>query len=73
MELYLYPWLSENGYLIIKSIKARNYSDCIEKLSKQLTDQYELLDDTLEYPELISQLGEIYGVYIGEIYDITEF
>jgi hypothetical protein len=73
MELYLYPWLSENGDLIIKSIKARNYSDCIEKLSKQLTDQYELLDDTLEYPELISQLGEIYGVYIGEIYDITEF
>jgi hypothetical protein len=72
MELYLYPWLSENGDLIIKSIKARNYSDCIEKLSKQLTDQYELLDDTLEYPELISQLGEIYGVYIGEIYDITE-
>lgn len=73
MELYLYPWLSENGDLIIKSIKARNYSDCIEKLSKQLIDQYELLDDTLEYPELISQLGEIYGVYIGEIYDITEF
>ena len=73
MELYLYPWLSENGDLIITSIKARNYSDCIEKLSKQLTDQYELLDDTLEYPELISQLGEIYGVYIGEIYDITEF
>lgn len=73
MELYLYPWLGEEGELIIKSIKARNYSDCIEKLSKQLTDNYELLDDTLEYPELISQLGEIYGIYIGEIYDITEF
>ena len=73
MELYLYPWLGEEGEFIIKSIKARNYSDCIEKLSKQLTDNYELLDDTLEYPELISQLGEIYGIYIGEIYDITEF
>ena len=73
MELYLYPWLGEEGEFIIKSIKARNYSDCIEKLSKQLTDNYELLDDTLEYSELISQLGEIYGIYIGEIYDITEF
>jgi hypothetical protein len=27
----------------------------------------------LEYEELLEQLGEIYGVYIGDIYDITEF
>jgi hypothetical protein len=27
----------------------------------------------LEYEELLDQLGELYGVYIGDIYDITEF
>ena len=44
-----------------------------EKLSKYLIDKYEKLDDTLEFDELLDQLGELYGVYIGDIYDITEF
>ena len=44
-----------------------------EKLVEYLTEQYDDLNDTLEYDEFIEQLGETYGVYIGDIYDITEF
>jgi cyclopropane-fatty-acyl-phospholipid synthase len=37
-------------------------------------DFYSLwLDDTLSYEDLLEQLGDLYGVYIGDIYDITEF
>ena len=39
----------------------------------QEIDEYDKLDDTLEFEDLLEQLGEIYGVWIGDIYDITEF
>lgn len=51
----------------------KNYTDCIDKLSKRLIDEYDKLDDTLEFEDLLQQLGEVYGVWIGDIYDITEF
>ena len=73
MNQYLYPWHDLEGNNQIGQLQARGYTDCIEKLSKYLTDKYDQLDDTLEFEELLEQLGEVYGVYIGDIYDITEF
>lgn len=73
MNQYLYPWHDLLGHNEIGVIKARGYADCLEKLSKRLIDKYEELDDTLEFDDLLEQLGDIYGVYIGDIYDITEF
>lgn len=73
MNQYLYPWHDLLGHNEIGVIKAKNYTDCLEKLSKFLIDKYEELDDTLEFDDLLEQLGDIYGVYIGDIYDIIEF
>ena len=73
MNQYLYPWHDLHGNNSIGSIRAKNYTDCIDKLSKRLIDTYDKLDDTLEFEDLLQQLGEIYGVWIGDIYDITEF
>lgn len=73
MNQYLYPWHDLAGHCEIGVIRARSYTDCLEKLSKHLLDTYDQLDDTLEFGELLEQLGETYGVYIGDIYDITEF
>ena len=73
MNQYLYPWHESDGNVEIASITARNYTECEEKLTQQLLDQYDDLDDTLEFDELLYQLGEKYGVYIGDIYDISEF
>lgn len=73
MNQYLYPWHDLHGNNSIGSIRAKNYTDCIDKLSKRLIDEYDKLDDTLEFEDLLEQLGEIYGVWIGDIYDITEF
>ena len=73
MNQYLYPWHDLLGHNEIGVIKARGYTDCLEKLSKRLIDKYEELDDTLEFDDLLEQLGDLYGVYIGDIYDINEF
>lgn len=73
MNQYLYPWHDLGGNIEISSIRAKNYTDCIDKLSKRLIDKYDQLDDTLEFEDLLQQLGEVYGVWIGDIYDITEF
>ena len=73
MNQYLYPWHDLEGNNEIGVVYARSYTDCVEKLSKHLIDKYENLDDTLEFNDLLDQLGELYGVYIGSIYDITEF
>jgi hypothetical protein len=73
MNQYLYPWHDLEGNNEIGVVYARSYTDCVEKLSKHLIDKYENLDDTLEFDDLLDQLGELYGVYIGVIYDITEF
>lgn len=73
MDQYLYPWYDLDGNMGIGSVKGRNYSDCRDKLAKRLIDKYEKLDDTLGFDDLLDQLGEVYGVYIGDIYDITEF
>ena len=73
MNQYLYPWHDLEGNNKIGTVTARNYTECEEKLTQDLLDQYEDLDDTLEFDELISQLSEIYGIYIGDIYDISEF
>lgn len=73
MNQYLYPWHDLNGNNQIGVIVARGYTDCLEKLSKRLVDKYENLDDTLEFDDLLEQLGDLYGVYIGDIYDINEF
>lgn len=73
MNTYLYPWHDLNGNNQIGYVVAKSFISCKEKLSKYLIDKYEKLDDTLEYEELLDQLGELYGVYIGDIYDITEF
>ena len=73
MNQYLYPWHDLEGNSQIGSVFARSFTDCKEKLSEYLIDKYDELDDTLEFEELLVQLGDIYGVYIGDIYDITEF
>ena len=73
MNQYLYPWHDLNGNNAIGCVIARSFTECQEKLSEHLIDKYDQLDDTLEYDELLEQLGELYGVYIGDIYDITEF
>lgn len=73
MNLYLYPWHDLDGNNQIGSIYAKSFNNCKEKLVEYLTEQYDDLNDTLEYDEFIEQLGETYGVYIGDIYDITEF
>lgn len=73
MNTYLYPWHDLEGNEQIGYIVAKSFTDCEEKLSKYLIDKYEKLDDTLEFDELLDQLGELYGVYIGDIYDINEF
>lgn len=73
MNQYLYPWHDLDGNIQIGSINARNYTDCLERLSQRLVDKYDNLDDTLDFDDLLEQLGNLYGVYIGDIYDITEF
>lgn len=73
MNQYLYPWHDLDGHCEIGSVFARSFAECEEKLSQHLVDKYDQLDDTLEYEELLDQLNDIYGVYIGDIYDITEF
>ena len=73
MNTYLYPWHDLEGNTQIGYIVDKSFTDCEEKLSKYLIDKYEKLDDTLEFDELLEQLGELYGVYIGDIYDINEF
>lgn len=72
MEIYLYPILDEYG-LRIESILAKNYTSCIEKLSEKLLSEYEYLDDTLEYEDLLNQLYDIYHIEIGTVYNINEF
>lgn len=73
MNQYLYPWHELDGSIEIRTIQARGYTEGREKLCKLLIDQYEELDDMLEYEELLDQLAEIYGIYVGDIYDITEY
>lgn len=73
MNQYLYPWHDLNGNNQIGSIFAKSFANCKERLSEQLINKYDELDDTLEFEDLLEQLGDIYGVYIGDIYDITEF
>ena len=73
MNQYLYPWHDLDGNNQIGCIIARSFTDCKDKLFKHLIDKYDQLDDTLEFEDLLEQLGDIYGVYIGDIYDITEF
>lgn len=73
MNQYLYPWHDQQGNNKIGVVTAKSYPDSKDKLAKHLTDKYEDLDDTLEFDDLIEQLGELYGVYIGDIYDINEF
>lgn len=73
MNQYLYPWHDLDGGIEIRTIRARGYTEGREKLCKLLVDQYEELDDTLDYDELIEQLADIYGIYLGDIYDITEY
>ena len=73
MNQYLYPWQNQAGDLEIGVIRAKSYTDCLDKLYKHLIDKYGKLDDTLSYEDLLEQLGDLYGVYIGDIYDITEF
>lgn len=73
MNQYLYPWQNQAGDLEIGVIRAKSYPDCLDKLYKHLIDKYDKLDDTLSYEDLLEQLGDLYGVYIGDIYDITEF
>lgn len=73
MNQYLYPWHDLHGNNQIGSLAARSFPEFKEKFSQYLVNEYDQLDDTLEYDELIEQLGELYGVYIGDIYDITEF
>ena len=73
MNQYLYPWHDLNGNNQIGVIVAGGYTDCLEKLSKHLISKYDKLDDTLEFEDLLEQLGELYCIFIGDIYDITEF
>lgn len=73
MNQYLYPWYDLDGGIEIRTIRARGYTEGREKLCKLLVDQYEELDDTLDYDELLEQLADIYGIYVGDIYDITEY
>ena len=73
MNQYLYPWHDLDGGIEIRTIRARGYTEGREKLCKLLVDQYEELDDALDYDELIEQLADIYGIYVGDIYDITEY
>lgn len=73
MNQYLYPWHDLEGNNQIGSIFAKSFPECKEKLFEHLIDKYDELDDTLDFEELLDQLRDIYGVYIGDIYDITEF
>lgn len=73
MNTYLYPWHDLKGNNQIGEVHAKTFANCQEKLSKHLIDKYDQLDDTLEFDELLEQLGDLYGVYIGDIYDINEF
>ena len=73
MDQYLYPWYDGDGGTHISTVCARNYDECLEKIAKHLIDEYDDLDDLLDYDDLIDQLADLHGVYIGDIYDITEF
>ena len=59
MNQYLYPWHDLEGNNQIGSVVARSFTDCKEKLSEYLIDKYDELDDTLEFEELLVQLGDI--------------
>lgn len=73
MNQYLYPWHDLEGNNQIGYVFAKSFNDCKEKIIEYYVEKYEELDDTLEYKDFLEQLGETYGVYIGDIYDINEF
>ena len=61
---------------IFKNLRVKTYyslRNLITGPSVVYVDKYDKLDDTLEFNELLEQLSELYGVYIGDIYDINEF
>lgn len=72
MNTYLIPWHSDDT-IDIKKIIARNYEECVDKLKKYFSEKYEDLDDILDLDDFLDILGDKYGVYVGEIYDINEF
>lgn len=71
MNVYLYPWHTDDRCSIGK-IVARNYKDAEEKLMREMCNKYDV-DDTLEFEDFLSQLGDDCGLYIGDIYEIDEF
>lgn len=73
MNQYLYPWHDSYGHNKIGVINAKSFSNCIDKLSEQLIDKYDDLEDNGDFEDLIKQLSEKYDVHIGDIYDINEF
>lgn len=73
MNQYLYPWHDSHGHNKIGVINARSFSACIDKLSEQLINKYDDLEDNGDFEDLVKQLSEKYDVHIGDIYDINEF
>ena len=72
MNTYLIPWHSDST-IKIKKINARNFKECEEKLKTYFSNIYEDIDDLLDLDDFVDILGNKYGVYVGEIYDINEF
>lgn len=73
MNQYLYPWHDSHGNNKIGAINARSFSTCVDKLSEQLIEKYDDLEDNGDFEDLVKQLSEKYDVHIGDIYDINEF
>ena len=49
MDQYLYPWYDGDGGTHISTVWARNYDECLEKIAKHLVDEYDDLDDLLDF------------------------
>lgn len=72
MNTYLYAWHTDE-YCTISKVIARNYEDCENKIKSEYTNEYEDLDDLLDFDEFCGELANNHGIYIGDIFEINEF
>lgn len=72
MNKYIIPICDiKNGKVYIKTIVAKSYADCQEKLMADLTMTYDI-EDCVNYREFVQVADSEYDVLIGDIKDVEE-
>ena len=72
MNIYLYPCF-DGSSIVIKKVLANKYNSCIEKIINLYVENYDNLDDSVEFDEFCDTLYNKFGIIIGEIQELDEF